>query len=191
MHKPYKFFGGSASSIYVNSLCAVSQKKASETLFEPFVQVIEQAPFFKRIKTHQEMKAEETKYENQDYVDYIGFSTSSATPQPLYSKIYLPNGNFKLMGDIKIGDIIASPTQKETEVIEITPQGEIECYEIELEDGRKARAGLNHLWKVCWEFENNIPIWKIVTTKFLLDNEDFNFYIYDISDDNTTIIQPN
>ena len=91
------------------------------------------------------------------------------------------------MGDIKVGDVVMSPTQGEATVINIPFHDVADCYEIELEDGRTVRCSDAHLWKVSWEKDNyGNNIWKVVNTKFLLDHPDYEFEIIDLDDCNST-----
>ena len=99
--------------------------------------------------------------------------------QPLDSKILTPNG-WVLMGDIKVGTEVITPTGKISKVIGVYPQGEKDIYEIETKDGKKAEACGEHLWKVyglpkgkdrkkSWSILNTLEIKdKIENTKYKL-----------------------
>jgi hypothetical protein len=67
--------------------------------------------------------------------------------QPHSAKILTPQG-WVSMGAIRVGDIVCTPDNKTAKVVNKFPQGVKPVYEITLKDGRKARAGLEHLWKV-------------------------------------------
>lgn len=56
MINPFKYFGGAPSSVYVLALASWSDKKAGELYAEPLRNIIEQAPYFVRLRTHNEMK---------------------------------------------------------------------------------------------------------------------------------------
>lgn len=56
MWNPFKYFGGAPSSVYVLALASWSDKKAGELYGEPLRNIIEQAPYFVRLRTHNEMK---------------------------------------------------------------------------------------------------------------------------------------
>jgi hypothetical protein len=102
--------------------------------------------------------------------------------QPLSQPIKKPDGSYVKMGDLKVGDLIAHPTEKASEVKEIKNWGKIPCYELCFSDGRKTKCSANHLWKVAWEKINNKWDWKIVTTQFIMDNpqHDYEFFEVDI-----------
>ena len=96
----------------------------------------------------------------------IGARASVGKAQPLYSKIKTVSG-WKAMGDIKIGDELASVDGAESKVIGVYPQGIKDVYEITFSDGRKARSTDEHLWEVnnCrWEKET-----RIVETKDIIN----------------------
>ncbi|QDJ97225.1 putative DNA helicase/terminase [Aeromonas phage D6] len=65
----------------------------------------------------------------------------------LSGKVKIPGG-WTTMGEIKKGDIVTAWDGTPTEVLEIYPQGVKDIYEFTFSDGRKAEAGLEHLWKV-------------------------------------------
>jgi hypothetical protein len=77
MWSPHRFFSMSPTTIFVSVFCAVSQKKSSETLFEPLQQLLEVSPFFQKVRTHAEMKAEEHRLHESSTVDYIPWTTST------------------------------------------------------------------------------------------------------------------
>lgn len=52
MWHPWKYFNLAPSSVFTQCLGAWNQKKASELLLEPFVQILEQSPYFKRVRSH-------------------------------------------------------------------------------------------------------------------------------------------
>jgi len=98
----------------------------------------------------------------------------------LDTKIFTPNG-YKLMGEIKIGDIVSTPDGKTSRVIGIFPQGVKDIYEVTFKDGRKTWVGAEHLWKVTnclwvqeWSKEKKKYIsvqktsWQIKTTRELM-----------------------
>jgi replicative DNA helicase len=73
--------------------------------------------------------------------------------QPLYSLIKTLTG-WKQMGEVKIGDSIASIDGEPSTVEKIYPQPEQAIYELQFSDGRNARATGEHLWRVFskhWE----------------------------------------
>lgn len=178
MRDPWKFFSKAKTTIFAITLCAVTITKAKEIYEEPIRQLIESADFWKQCRTHSEMMEEEKHLQECDEVEYIPWKNG---PQPLDSKVYLPDGSFKYMKDVKVGDVIASPTTKECTVIDIPFESENEkCYEIELDDGRKCKCAAGHKWRVAWEKdENGDWIWKVVTIEFILEHPELEFEIFE------------
>jgi ATP-dependent DNA helicase RecG len=62
----------------------------------------------------------------------------------------LPNGQWKLIKDIKVGDVIMAWDGTSTTVTGVYPQGMQDDYLIKFVDGRTANAGPEHLWSV-WD----------------------------------------
>lgn len=82
--------------------------------------------------------------------------------QPLDSKVLTLNG-FKQMGDIVVGDKLASIDGEESEVLGVFPQGEKDIYRVTFSDGRSTEACGEHLWEVnhkAWILEPT----QVVTT---------------------------
>jgi hypothetical protein len=106
---------------------------------------------------------------------------------PLSSRIFIDENSYKEMGDIKLGDKVLTPKGTQTEVVAIYPQGVKDVYELEMDDGRVVRCGLNHLWHISYRRdENGEKIWENVETKFLIENMnkyEFEIPDYPVSDD--------
>jgi hypothetical protein len=79
MRSPHSFFGLAPSTIFCSVLCAATKAKASELLFEPFLQVLEQAPFFRKVRTHTDMLKEEEHFISSGEADFVPWTTSSPT----------------------------------------------------------------------------------------------------------------
>jgi len=183
MWHPYKYFGQSSATVYIQALGAWSQKKGSEILLEPILNIINSSPYFKQVRGSKDITDEEAPPD--EVANQLLWTTASKTAQPLDCKVYLPDGSYKLMGDIKIGDIIASPTHNEVEVTAIPYEGEDEYYEIELEDGRVTRCNGEHLWKVSWEKDKyGKRIWNVVNTLFMVEHPELDFEVFDLGDSN-------
>lgn len=89
MWHPYKFFGQSASSVYTQVLCGWNQKKASELLLEPFMNILETSPYFVKSRTHGELIDQAN---DNDIDKYIYWTTATKT-----SALQMQNGvNFKI-----------------------------------------------------------------------------------------------
>ena len=68
----------------------------------------------------------------------------------LSSKLLLYNGTFKKMGDIMVGERMASIDGKESNVIGVFPQGKKAIFKITFSDGRSVDAGLEHQWEIIY-----------------------------------------
>lgn len=69
--------------------------------------------------------------------------------QPLSAKIRTVTG-WKTMGDIKIGDEVASIDGAPSQVTGVFPQGKEQVYRITFSDGRSTEASGEHLWNVYY-----------------------------------------
>lgn len=59
------------------------------------------------------------------------------------------SGNFVPISELKIGDFIKAPRKEDTEFVKVTdilPNGEKDVFEIELENGKKIKCTLEHLF---------------------------------------------
>ena len=205
MRKPYQLLGHSPMTAYSVGMCSATLNKAWDLLGVPFEQLIEQSPFFEKVGRHDDIVRvnEEDKECSKCYYTTAArgsakmvfrnnlqlklVSTEGAllgNAQPMYSKIMKSDGTYYEMRDVQLGDKIKSPTEGETEVIGIFPQGERDIFEIELDDGRKVRSSDNHLWKVAIsKNEKGEWDWQVVNTLQLIDwlNEGKEIEIYDES----------
>lgn len=94
---------------------------------------------------------------------------------PLYAKVLTPQG-YRLMKDMKVGDLVVTPSGGITSVIGAFPQkGKRPIYELRFSDGTKARSDLEHLWSVSQALEDEggvveyLPN-KVITTKEILQS---------------------
>lgn len=203
MWNPWKYFGLGMTTAFCQCLGGWNQKKATELLLEPFMNLLADSPFFHRAKFAQDV--EEAKHTDdlsegllwtsaaktsalsiQNGVNYKvinGPGSILGTAQPYDCKVYLSDGSYKLMGDIKPGDVVASPTQGSATVESIPYDDVDECYEIELEDSRKTRCNAKHLWTVAYRKDKNGRwIWETVETQFMIDHPEIDFYLPDEED---------
>lgn len=67
--------------------------------------------------------------------------------QPLTSRVMTPTG-YKLMGDMKIGDMVIGGDGKPHKVIGVFPQGERPVYKVEFSNGCSCECDIDHLWNV-------------------------------------------
>lgn len=75
MWHPYSFFGLAPSSIFTQCLGGWNQKKASELLVEPFVNILEASPYFKKVRTHTDL----VEASGDEISNCIHWTTSSPT----------------------------------------------------------------------------------------------------------------
>lgn len=101
---------------------------------------------------------------NQQLV-ILGARPSVGKAQPLDSSILTVNG-WKKMGNIKIGDNLASVDGKESKVIGVYPQGKKEIFKVSFRDGREVECCKEHLWRVYYRDWDNA---KIVNTERLIE----------------------
>ncbi|MDE5558082.1 MAG: hypothetical protein K2J32_10415 [Ruminococcus sp.] len=99
-------------------------------------------------------------------------SAGTGKAQPLYSKVLTPNG-FVRMGDIKVGDLVISGTNRVSKVLGVYPQGEKDIYEITFDDGSKCRCSDEHLWTVQTDKDRakrGENVYRTIELKEMLDN---------------------
>lgn len=110
-------------------------------------------------------------------------STGAGKEQPISSRIKVPGG-WKLMGDMAIGDTVIAPNGKQVQVNGVFPQGVKDVYEFTFVDGRKARAGIEHLWRIyCdwWPYNGEMTEtdeWKVINTKEIIEKIELGHQVY-------------
>lgn len=67
--------------------------------------------------------------------------------QPLDAKVLTPTG-WLTMGEIAVGQDLASPDGRPSKVLAVHPQGEREVFRFTLSDGRSTECCAEHLWRV-------------------------------------------
>lgn len=80
--------------------------------------------------------------------EVIQAATGAGKALPLYTSILTPDG-WKAMEDIHVGDTVYDEDGKETKVIGEFPQGKLEVWELEFDDGNTIECSKDHLWKFC------------------------------------------
>lgn len=84
---------------------------------------------------------------NADIVCMTG-GTGGGKEMPLDEPVLTVNG-WKQMGDIRIGDELVAPLNKELSIVTgVYPQGVKPIYKITTSDGRTTRCGWEHLWRI-------------------------------------------
>lgn len=202
MLEPYRLLGHSPMTQYAIAMGCNTLGRASQLILEPFESLMDASPFFEKVKRKDEFDDVCAQDPGFTKLYYTGATRSSdfnlrnnlkikrmndpfgliGLSQPLDSKVYLPDGTYKLMGDLKVGDVIASavtPDHKQT-VLGIYPKGVKETFEVELEDGRKIRTSPDHLWKISYEFnEDGSRIWVKKPLSFIMENPDLDIEVWD------------
>jgi replicative DNA helicase len=77
----------------------------------------------------------------------IAARPSMGKAQPLDAAVLTPNG-FVRMGDLSVGDAVASVDGEPSTVTGVFPQGERQVYRITFSDGRSTECCAEHLWCV-------------------------------------------
>jgi replicative DNA helicase len=98
-----------------------------------------------------------------DVISLVG-RPAQGKAQPLSAKV-LTNTGFTTMGELKIGDSLASVDGAPSMVSGVFPQGVKPVYRIEFTDGRSTEASDEHLWEVFYR-EWETP--KVLTTLQLI-----------------------
>lgn len=79
-------------------------------------------------------------------VEYFG-PESSGKALPNYQGVLTPDG-YKPIGEIKVGDLVASNDGKFYPVLGVYPQGKQPVYELEFAYGNKCRCSIDHIWTI-------------------------------------------
>ena len=85
--------------------------------------------------------------------------------QPLDAKVLLRDGSWRAMGDLRLGDELASTDGAPSRVAGLYPQGERQVFRITFSDGRSAECCAEHLWRVSyrsWEAPRVLPTEKLI-----------------------------
>lgn len=78
---------------------------------------------------------------------YVRSTKKWGKDQPLSEPVLTSNG-WRLMRDIKVGDLVYGSDGKQYPVTEIIPQGIDDVYRVIFKDGSSTRCGKEHLWLV-------------------------------------------
>ena len=80
------------------------------------------------------------------------------------SKVLTTKG-WKRNGDLTTNDVLIMPDGGQAKVKGVYPQPKQGLYWVTFEDGRKVKAGLDHLWKL---FDSEERSWEVMTTKAVM-----------------------
>lgn len=78
----------------------------------------------------------------------IGARPKMGKAQPLDAKVLLADGTWTRMGDLKVGDQLASQDGSTSCVEAIYPQGVRPIYRVTFSDGREVECDAEHLWQI-------------------------------------------
>lgn len=98
-----------------------------------------------------------------DFVTFVG-RPMAGKAQPLDSKV-LTTAGWCPMGELQVGDELASVDGKPSKVLELFPQGKKPVYRLTFQDGRTCEASDEHLWEV-WCRQWDAP--RVITTLQLI-----------------------
>ena len=111
------------------------------------------------------------------FITVFGGSAGSGKAQPLTAKVLTPSG-WKMMGDIKVGDVVTTPNNGEASVIKVTPFENKPIYRITTESGRVTEACDEHLWTVKVSQRKRKSLQTTITTKEILDQMSIGEKVY-------------
>ena len=203
MHKPYKYYGYAPSTVFTLVYGGWSQKKASELLLEPLLNLLRSSPYFEQCRTWEDMiKANKLFYESNGPIDKIYWTRASPTSELMFS-----NGlNVKIVssaGDI-LGQNIIAGTLSELAFFRDNgwPDSRITTFLTKLRDRIDSRMKKNYISRFILDSSPNTLespiddwIWNVATKdpsikifsgarwKFFKDDFDINCY----EDDGITI----
>ena len=105
-------------------------------------------------------------YQQHDVLFLLG-PAGTGKALTMDSRIYTPDG-YKLMRNIKVGDLVCIPDGNAAPVVGVYPQGAKEIFRIEFNDGTHVDCCKEHLWQVG----NICNGWKkrVVTTEYIIEN---------------------
>ena len=92
-----------------------------------------------------------------DYPIGIMGESGIGKEQPLSAEIVTPTG-IQTMGDMKIGSQVIGQDGKSYNVVGVYPQGVKPIYRVMFNDGSIAECGLEHLWKVKNNTNNEVTV---------------------------------
>ncbi|MEN3308903.1 MAG: ATP-dependent helicase RecG [Micromonosporaceae bacterium] len=106
----------------------------------------------------------------------LGDDLGLGKAQPLDAPVLTPTG-FRPMGSLRVGSRVIAADGSVTEVVQVFPQGEIDCYRVTFSDGATAECNDQHLWWVRrprrsrsrTTGELNPQFWQALTLRELVD----------------------
>ena len=141
------------------------RKQRDSNLEDDFREIEQMSKFIKQEKSKNLIFKIKAKFKNQkqklmydtileNRITLIQGSAGTGKAQPMFCNILTTNGWVK-MGDIKIGDVIITPDNKQSIINGIFPQGEKDIYKITFSDNSETYCCDEHLWAVKNEAQRN------------------------------------
>ena len=132
----------------------IAEKKVSGAMVE-MEQVLHEV--FEMIENRGQRGLETGFYELDDMMNglqngemiIVAARPSMGKAQPLDAKVLTPGG-WRRMGELKVGDSLASVDGAPSRVVGVFPQGEKQVYRVTFADGRSAECCAEHLWRVYY-----------------------------------------
>lgn len=96
--------------------------------------------------------------------------------QPKDARILTPNG-YKLMGDMKIGDLVIGQDGKPHMVSGVFPQGKRPIYKVSFSNGTSCECDEEHLWTVGNPWGNSKDEFEVKTLKEIIADKNKDYYV--------------
>jgi len=97
-----------------------------------------------------------------------GGAAGGGKAQPLSSIVETPTGPVT-MGEIKVGDLVCTPDGGTAKVVQEHPQGLVDVYKLEFQEGSSVECTLDHLW-YCKAIRDGAERWKTRTLKEIIES---------------------
>jgi replicative DNA helicase len=104
----------------------------------------------------------------------VGARPAVGKAQPLSSLIKLASGGWKQMGEIGIGDSLASVDGEASVVTGVFPQGKREVFKVTFSDGRVAECCEEHLWEVIHPLWDKPRVLSTAVIESILSDKEIN-----------------
>lgn len=99
----------------------------------------------------------------------------------LNTDILMKDKTTKKLKDLKIGDELAHPENKENKVEAIPYKKLSDQFKITLDNGKTVLCHRDHIWKVSYRKDKDgNPIYELVTTQFMIEHPELEFDIPEV-----------
>lgn len=85
MRSPWKYFGLNPATQLCQLLCSYSIKKSSELLLEPYFSMLENSPFFEKVRSREGMVKKNEEFIHLDKIDKLYYTTASPSSDITFS----------------------------------------------------------------------------------------------------------